>query len=64
MYSLDQGSVGLQLGSTATDFVLVVNDKGQKGADQILSGKTKLGGNAAAAAGPTGVQATSYNAQA
>src|SRR6516162_2354938 len=24
MYALDQGSVGLQLGSTATDFVLVV----------------------------------------
>jgi lipid-binding SYLF domain-containing protein len=62
MYSLDQGSIGLQLGSTATDFVLVVMN--QKGADQILSGKTKLGGNAAAAAGPTGVQATSYNAQA
>src|SRR5882672_5860784 len=62
MYSLDQGSVGFQLGSTATDFVLVVMN--QKGADQILSGKTKLGGNAAAAAGPTGVQATGYNADA
>jgi len=62
MYSLDQASVGLQLGSTATDFVLVVMN--EKGANQILSGKTKLGGNAAAAAGPTGAQATSYNAQA
>jgi lipid-binding SYLF domain-containing protein len=31
MYSLDQGSVGLQLGSTATDFVLVVMN--QRGAD-------------------------------
>jgi lipid-binding SYLF domain-containing protein len=62
MYSLDQGSVGLQLGSTETDFVLVVMN--QKGADQILSGKTKLGANAAAAAGPTGAQATAYNAQA
>jgi SH3 domain-containing YSC84-like protein 1 len=61
MYSLDQGSIGVQLGSTATDFVLVVVDK--KGADQILSGKTKLGSNAAAAAGPTGAQASSYNAQ-
>jgi lipid-binding SYLF domain-containing protein len=61
MYSLDQGSIGVQLGSTATDFVLVVMN--QKGADQVLSGKTKLGGNAAAA-GPTGAQATSYNAQA
>jgi lipid-binding SYLF domain-containing protein len=62
MYSLDQGSLGVQLGATATDFVLVVmNDKG---ADQILSGKTKLGANAAAAAGPTGAQATGYNAAA
>jgi lipid-binding SYLF domain-containing protein len=62
MYSLDQGSIGLQLGSTETDFVLVVMN--QKGADQILSGKTKLGANAAAAAGPTGAQANTYNAQA
>jgi lipid-binding SYLF domain-containing protein len=62
MYSLDQASVGLQLGSTATDFVLVVMN--QKGADQILNGKTKLGSNAAAAAGPTGAQANAYNAAA
>jgi lipid-binding SYLF domain-containing protein len=62
MYKLDQGSVGVQLGSTATDFVLVVMN--QKGAEQILNGKTKLGANAAAAAGPTGAQATGYNADA
>jgi SH3 domain-containing YSC84-like protein 1 len=62
MYKLDQGSIGVQLGSTATDFVLVVMN--QKGADQILNGKTKLGGNAAAAAGPTGAQANGYNADA
>jgi SH3 domain-containing YSC84-like protein 1 len=62
MYKLDQGSLGVQLGSTATDFVLVVMN--QNGADQILNGKTKLGGNAAAAAGPTGAQATGYNADA
>jgi lipid-binding SYLF domain-containing protein len=62
MYGLDQGSIGVQLGSTATDFVLVVVSK--KGADQILNGKTKLGSNAAAAAGPTGAQATAYNASA
>src|ERR1700735_4298653 len=60
MYKLDQGSVGVQLGSTATDFVLVVMN--HKGAEQILNGKTKLGANAAAAAGPTGAQATGYNA--
>jgi lipid-binding SYLF domain-containing protein len=62
MYKLDQASIGVQLGSTATDFVLVVMN--QKGAEQILNGKTKLGGNAAAAAGPTGAQATGYNADA
>jgi len=62
MYKLDQGSIGLQLGSTATDFVLVVMNS--RGAEQILNGKTKLGGNAAAAAGPTGAQATGYNADA
>ncbi|MGA7915438.1 MAG: lipid-binding SYLF domain-containing protein [Candidatus Acidiferrales bacterium] len=60
MYKLDQGSIGVQLGSTATDFVLVVMN--HHGADQILNGKTKLGANAAAAAGPTGAQATGYNA--
>src|SRR5258705_8874665 len=62
MYKLDQGSIGLQLGSRATDFVLGIMSK--KGVEQILNGKTKLGSNAAAAAGPTGAQATSYNAEA
>jgi SH3 domain-containing YSC84-like protein 1 len=62
MYKLDQGSIGVQLGSTATDFVLVVMNK--SGAEQILNGKTKLGANAAAAAGPTGATATGYNAAA
>jgi lipid-binding SYLF domain-containing protein len=62
MYKLDQGSIGVQLGSTATDFVLVVMNS--RGAEQILNGKTKLGGNAAAAAGPTGAQANGYNADA
>jgi SH3 domain-containing YSC84-like protein 1 len=60
MYALDQESLGVQLGSTATDFVLVVMHS--KGVDAILNGKTKLGANAAAAAGPTGAQATGYNA--
>jgi lipid-binding SYLF domain-containing protein len=60
MYSLDQESLGIQLGSTATDFVLAVMH--DKGVDAILNGKTKLGADAAAAAGPTGAQATGYNA--
>jgi lipid-binding SYLF domain-containing protein len=62
MYTLDQHSLGVQLGGTETDLVLVVMN--QKGAEQILNGKIKLGTNAASAAGPTGAQATSYNAQA
>jgi SH3 domain-containing YSC84-like protein 1 len=62
MYKLDEGSLGIQLGSTATDFVLLVMN--HKGATQILNGKTKLGANAAAAAGPTGADAQGYNAEA
>jgi SH3 domain-containing YSC84-like protein 1 len=62
MYALDQGSLGIQLGSTATDYVLVVMR--QKGVDQILNGKTKIGADAAAAAGPTGAQASGYNSAA
>jgi SH3 domain-containing YSC84-like protein 1 len=62
MYKLDQASIGVQLGSTATDFVLVVMN--QNGVKQILNGKTKLGTNAAVAAGPTGAQGTDYNAAA
>jgi lipid-binding SYLF domain-containing protein len=62
MYTLDQGSIGVQLGSSSTDFVLVIMS--QKGAEQILNGKTKLGSDAAAAAGPVGAEASSYNADA
>ena len=52
MYALDGGSVGLQIGGEATDFVfLVVNDRG---ADSLLRTKVKLGADASAAAGPKG----------
>jgi len=52
MMALEGGSVGLQLGGQATDFVLLVmNDRGARG---ILSGKVKLGADIAAAAGPKG----------
>jgi len=60
MYSMDQGSLGIQLGSTETDFVLAVMHS--KGVDAILNGKKKLGGEAGVAAGPTGADATGYNA--
>lgn len=52
MIALEGGSFGLQLGGQATDFVLLVmNDRGANG---ILTGKLKLGADAAAAAGPKG----------
>ena len=52
MMALEGGSFGLQLGGQATDFVLLVmNDRGANG---ILTGKVKLGVDAAAAAGPKG----------
>jgi SH3 domain-containing YSC84-like protein 1 len=50
MYTLDTGSLGAQLGSTSTDYVLLVMS--QNGADKVLSGKVKLGSDATAAAGP------------
>src|ERR1700721_1637819 len=46
------GSVGVQIGGQATDLVLVaVNDKGFQ---DLLKNKVKLGGDAAACAGPVG----------
>jgi lipid-binding SYLF domain-containing protein len=56
MMALEGGSFGLQLGGEATDFVLLVmNDRGANG---ILSSKVKLGGDASAAAGPKGREAS------
>jgi len=52
MMALEGGSFGLQLGGQATDFVLLVMT--ERGASGILSGKVKLGADAAAAAGPKG----------
>src|SRR6267378_3292585 len=52
MMALEGGSVGLQLGGQATDFVLLVMNP--RGAKAILSSKVKLGANASAAAGPKG----------
>jgi lipid-binding SYLF domain-containing protein len=59
MYTLDTGSLGAQLGSTSTDYVLLVMS--QNGADKVLSGKVKLGADATAAAGPSGAQAVGFN---
>jgi lipid-binding SYLF domain-containing protein len=59
MYTLDTGSLGAQLGSTSTDYVLLVIT--QRGADKVLSGKLKLGAGASAVAGPSGANAAAFN---
>jgi len=59
LYTLDTGSLGAQLGSTSTDYVLLVMS--ENGADKVLNGKIKLGSDATAAAGPTGAQAVGFN---
>ncbi len=59
MFTLDTGSLGVQLGSTSTDYVLMVMT--QRGADKILSGKLKLGADASAVAGPDGAKAVGFN---
>jgi lipid-binding SYLF domain-containing protein len=50
MYSIGGASAGLQVGGSSTDFVLLIMS--QKGVDAVLKGKTKLGRDATAAAGP------------
>jgi lipid-binding SYLF domain-containing protein len=56
MYALEGGSVGLQIGGEATDFVfLVMNDRG---ASSLLHTKVKLGADVSAAAGPKGRSAS------
>ncbi|HKV28521.1 MAG TPA: lipid-binding SYLF domain-containing protein [Candidatus Acidoferrales bacterium] len=52
MYVLESGSVGFQIGGSATDFVLLVINDG--GARSLLHSKVKIGGNISAAAGPVG----------
>jgi lipid-binding SYLF domain-containing protein len=56
MMALEGGSVGLQLGGEATDFVLLLMTSNS--ASSILSSKVKLGGDASAAAGPVGRSAS------
>jgi SH3 domain-containing YSC84-like protein 1 len=56
MMALEGGSLGLQIGGQATDFViLVMNDRG---ASSLLHSKVKLGGDASIAAGPKGRDAS------
>ena len=56
MMALEGGSFGLQLGGQATDFVLLLMTS--RSADNILTSKVKIGGDASAAAGPVGPNAS------
>lgn len=56
MMALEGGSIGLQIGGQATDFVLLVMNA--RGAHSILSSKVKLGADASVAAGPKGRDAS------
>ncbi len=59
MYKIDVGTLGVQLGTSSTDYVLLVQTK--TGAEKILSGKLKLGAECSAVAGPTGAKAVGQN---
>lgn len=56
MVALEGGSVGLQIGGEATDFVLLLMSP--RSAESVLSTKVKLGGDISAAAGPKGRDAS------
>jgi lipid-binding SYLF domain-containing protein len=56
MFALEGDSLGMQIGGESTDLILLVMN--EKGAASILSSKIKLGGDAAAAAGPKGRDAS------
>jgi lipid-binding SYLF domain-containing protein len=56
MMAVEGGSFGLQLGGQATDFVLLLMSA--RSAENILTSKVKLGGDASAAAGPVGRNAS------
>ena len=60
MYSVGGASVGLQIGGSSTDYVLLIMS--QVGVDALLEGKTALGTNVSAAAGPTGATTTNLGA--
>ena len=60
MLSVGGMSAGLQIGGSSSDFVMLVMD--QKAVNTILNGKTELGSDATAAAGPTGASASAVGA--
>jgi lipid-binding SYLF domain-containing protein len=60
MYSVGGASVGLQVGGSSSDFVLLLMNP--KVVNQVLNGKTKMGTEATAAAGPGATAASASDA--
>jgi SH3 domain-containing YSC84-like protein 1 len=60
MYSVGGASIGLQVGGSSSDFVLLLMTP--KVVNQILNGKTKMGTDATAAAGPGATAASASDA--
>jgi len=60
MYSVGGASVGLQIGGSSSDFVLLLMNR--KVVNQVLQGKTKMGTDASAAAGPGATAASAADA--
>jgi lipid-binding SYLF domain-containing protein len=56
MVEMGGGSVGFQIGASATDVVMLVMDK--KGMESLLKDKFTIGGDASVAAGPVGRAST------
>jgi SH3 domain-containing YSC84-like protein 1 len=61
MYSVSGMSAGFQVGGSSTDFVLLLMTP--KVVNQILNGKTKMGTDATAAAGPGATAASASDAE-
>lgn len=53
---IEGGSVGLQIGGSATDVIMLVMN--ERGADRLLSSRFTVGADASVAAGPVGRQAS------
>ena len=60
MYSVGGASVGFQVGGSSSDFVLLLMNP--KVVTQVLNGKTKMGTDATAAAGPGATAASASDA--
>jgi SH3 domain-containing YSC84-like protein 1 len=60
MYSVGGASVGVQVGGSSSDFILLLMNP--KVVNQVLNGKTKMGTDATAAAGPGATAASASDA--